>query len=97
MEIPEIVITQARQQLRQQAPFLDFILDQVVLQSSTAIPGARVVCVPPRFTLEYNPTYLASLPPHQQAALLEHELRHILHRHLERQGTRDPQRWNIAC
>jgi len=97
MDTPEQVITQARQQLRQQAPFLDFILSQVALQASTAIPGARVMCVPPRFILEYNPTYLASLSPHQQAAVLEHELRHILHRHLERQGMRDPQRWNIAC
>lgn len=97
MDTPEKAITQARQQLRQQAPFLDFILDQVALQPTTAIPGARVVCVPPRFTLEYNPTYLATLSPHQQAAVLEHELRHILHRHPERQGARDPERWNIAC
>lgn len=97
MDEGEKVIAQARTQLREQSPFLDFVLGQVELRPTSVISGARILFVPPRFVVEYNPAYLASLLPEQQAAVLEHELRHILHRHLERRGEREPVRWNIAC
>ena len=93
----ENILDQARTQLRQHAPFLDFVLEQMELRPTTAVPTARVLFVQARFVLEYNSAYLASLPPEQQVAVLEHELRHILHHHLERRGDRDLVRWNLAC
>jgi predicted metal-dependent peptidase len=97
MDTHHTLLTPARQRLRQRAPFLDFLIEHIVLRSTQEVPGARIGLVAPHVVLEYNPAYLAALSPDEQAAVLEHELRHILHRHEERRGERDPWRWNVAC
>jgi predicted metal-dependent peptidase len=73
------------------------MLEHIVLRPTAEVPGARIGLVAPHVVLEYNPAYLAALSPDERAAVLEHELRHILHRHEERRGERDPVRWNVAC
>jgi hypothetical protein len=55
---------------RQRSPFLDFVLEEVERRLTSAVPTARVLFVPTRFVLEYNPAYMASLPPEQQVAVL---------------------------
>lgn len=90
-------IIEARKVLRDRSPFLDFVLEKIELRPVSAVPGARVYFSAPHFVLEYNRQFFKSLPPSQRAAVLEHEIRHILHHHMERRETRDPMTWNIAC
>lgn len=44
----------------------------------------------------YNPATVAGWTTAETGAVLVHELEHLLRRHHERCGERDPQRWNIA-
>jgi predicted metal-dependent peptidase len=86
-----------RRVLRRRSPFLSFTLEQLSVQASSAVPAARVFCDGTRIVLEYNPAYLSKCGPEQGAAVLEHEIRHVLHRHLHRRGERDLTRWNVAA
>lgn len=45
----------------------------------------------------YNPEYVLSLGMHELEFVVSHEVLHCALLHFARRGTRDKQRWNIAC
>ncbi len=47
--------------------------------------------------LYFNPWFMATLSQPERAFVYAHELWHILLRHHDRRGSREPHTWNLAC
>ncbi len=49
------------------------------------------------FTIWWNPDFFMYLKPDVRVTVLAHELWHIGRLHMDRMGTREHEKWNIAC
>jgi predicted metal-dependent peptidase len=55
------------------------------------------MAVDSRWRLYYDPAQVETWGTDKSAGVLIHEVAHLLCRHAERRGQRDPRTWNIAC
>ena len=78
--------------LRQQPFYASLILPMDITESTltntAATDGKDII---------YNAAFIETLNIREVAGLLVHELLHIANFHHTRRGSRDPEKWNIAC
>lgn len=86
-------IQEARFMVNQQMPYYRHLLWRMPVIMTTDIP---TMGVDQWAKLYVNPDFLAALPVNQAAAILVHEIEHVICRHVARRGSRDADRWNIA-
>ena len=61
-----------------------------------ADPNVPTLATSAYWVTHYNPATVATWTPAEAGAVLVHELEHLLRRHHERCGDRDPANWNVA-
>lgn len=64
---------------------------------SKLVPVAGIVPQGPQLTLHTNPDIFPDLPLVVRARVLEHEVLHLLHRHVPVRRSLDPILWNTSC
>ncbi len=86
-------IARARAGLILDQPFFGALALRQVLRENPSIKTART----DGQTLEYNPTFIDSLPLEQVKGVLAHEVMHVAAAHHSRRQDRQKRRWNIAA
>jgi len=79
-----------------QSPFLSEFLLRTTYRENNDIPTMGIGFNLNNLTIYYNAEFLESLPPAQTEGVLVHEILHILTLTIQRLGTKDKTRWNIA-
>ena len=74
-------------------PYYASAIDKLRIVADRNVPTMATSAA---WVTHYNPDTLRSWTPSERAAVLVHELEHLLRRHSERCGDRDPKSWNIA-
>jgi len=95
----EVELSRAVLALLAREPFFAHVLGGVERVFTTAVPTAGVTVAVGRLVLLVNPDFLVKelRTPAQRAAVLKHEVLHLVLRHLFRYGARrDTKRWNVA-
>lgn len=87
-------ITVARARAFKDWPYLAMPLSQVAL---IAKPSLGTMAVSVKWQVFYDPDVVAKWGTEASAAVLAHEVWHLIRRHAARRGDRDPRMWNIAC
>lgn len=85
--------------LIREKPVFGFILTRMSrIQGKHLVPtmGVRPT-LDKNIQLQYNPDFVKRLTETQLAAILEHEVLHLLNEHFLRQRGREDERWNVAC
>jgi len=84
----------ARARAFKEWPYLAMPLSQVALIKK---PGLGTMAVSAKWQVFYDPETVAKWGVDGSAAVLCHEIWHLIRRHAARRGDRDPRLWNIAC
>lgn len=105
-ETHEDVIAAARFQVHSRHPYMSYALFAL---RPHPVPGLGTMAVDERWRMYYDPEVVmqwhieaakdarkATRTTHGVAAVIFHELGHVLRHHFRRRGQRDPQRWNLA-
>jgi predicted metal-dependent peptidase len=87
-------ITVARARAFKDWPYLAMPLSQVAL---IAKPGLGTMAVSVKWQVFYDPDVVTKWGTEASAAVLCHEVWHLIRRHAARRGDRDAKLWNIAC
>ena len=89
-----VTITMARAKAFVLWPYLAMPLSRLAL---VAKPGMGTMAVSDKWQLFYDPAALERWGLEASAAVVAHEVWHLVRRHHLRRGDRDPTLWNVAC
>lgn len=89
-----VTITMARAKAFALWPYLAMPLSRLAL---IAKPGMGTMAVSDKWQLFYDPAALERWGLEASAAVVAHEVWHLVRRHHLRRGDRDPAMWNVAC
>lgn len=89
-----VTITMARAKAFALWPYLAMPLSRLAL---IAKPGMGTMAVSDKWQLFYDPAALERWGLEASAAVIAHEVWHLVRRHHLRRGDRDPTLWNVAC
>lgn len=91
---PRDILSAARVRVVKRLPYLRAVLFQL---RPVEVPGLGTMGVDAHWRLLWDATALERWGVSSTAAVLVHEAMHVLRRHAERCGSREPKRWNFAC
>jgi len=89
----DVSITRARSHLIQDHPFYGALVMRLIPVARADVPKMATDAK----HLFYNPSWLATVKDGLVVLVLAHEALHCALGHCFRRGSRDPERWNIAC
>ena len=88
------ILSAARYIARSKVPYFSPILLKLVMREA---PGLGTIATSAEGICRYDPAFLVQVTPKQAAGLLIHECLHVMLKHFERTGGRDPKEFNIAA
>lgn len=83
--------------LLENQPFVGHLVQMLTRQISKRIPTACVSVYQHRYTLTINPDFFKELSPSESAAIITHEVYHLLNEHLKRCEGKDMRMFNVAA
>lgn len=108
-QVPSVEVTQEEEELTcdklekgiftllENQPFVGHLVQMLTRQISRRIPTACVSVYQHRYTLTINPDFFADLKPQEAAAVITHEVYHLLNEHLKRVEGKDMRMFNVAA
>ena len=95
---PELALQNTKLHLLSSKPFYGFVLCSFPCETHSKVTDiAAVVAKGTTLTIHINPETFPRLPLSVRGKILEHEILHLLHRHLPVRPDVDPMLWNIAA
>jgi len=90
-------LEQAVYDLLTRQPFIGHLVQLLTRQISKKIPTACVSVMNHRYTLTINPDFFQKLTTPEAAAIITHEVYHLLNEHLKRVSEKEPMIYNVAA